>query len=186
MQQAHHVYRSWLADEGRALAAALDGDPTMPVPSCPGWSITDLVAHVGSYHRWAADLLQVPVSTNAAVPVAGDGFDWNGFYAGVYGVAQSSSDTGSQYGIGLALGAEARFDYVKNLLAMGREAEARRAFEPVAGKAGVSRKLDALARWLIERRSICIWMKAALLLRLRYPSLITAWSLVVTSFMGSS
>ena len=58
MQQAHHVYRSWLADEGQALAAALDGNPTTPVPSCPGWSITDLVAHVGSYHRWAADLLQ--------------------------------------------------------------------------------------------------------------------------------
>jgi putative thioredoxin len=42
---------------------------------------------------------------------------------------------------------EARFDYVKNLLAMGREADARRAFEPVANKVGVSRKLDALARW---------------------------------------
>jgi putative thioredoxin len=43
---------------------------------------------------------------------------------------------------------DARFDYVKTLLAMGREAEARRAFEPVASKVGVSRKLDALARWL--------------------------------------
>jgi putative thioredoxin len=43
---------------------------------------------------------------------------------------------------------EARFDYVKNLLAMGREADARRAFEPVANKVAVSRKLDALARWL--------------------------------------
>jgi putative thioredoxin len=42
---------------------------------------------------------------------------------------------------------EARFDYVKNLLAMGREADARRAFEPVANKVAVSRKLDALARW---------------------------------------
>jgi uncharacterized protein (TIGR03083 family) len=58
MPQAHHVYRSWLADEGQALAATLDGDPATPVPSCPGWSLTDLVAHVGSYHRWAADLLQ--------------------------------------------------------------------------------------------------------------------------------
>ncbi len=58
MRQPHHVYRSWLADEGRTLAAALDGDRTAPVPSCPGWSIMDLVAHVGSYHRWAADLLQ--------------------------------------------------------------------------------------------------------------------------------
>ena len=58
MPQVHHVYRSWLADEGQALAATLDGDPATPVPSCPGWSLTDLVAHVGSYHRWAADLLQ--------------------------------------------------------------------------------------------------------------------------------
>ena len=43
---------------------------------------------------------------------------------------------------------DARFDYVKALLLAGREAEARRAFEPVAGKAGVSRRIDALARWL--------------------------------------
>jgi uncharacterized protein (TIGR03083 family) len=58
MPQAHHVYRSWLADEGEALAAALEGDPTTPVPGCPGWSITGLVAHVGSFHRWTADLLR--------------------------------------------------------------------------------------------------------------------------------
>ncbi|MBO3751423.1 maleylpyruvate isomerase family mycothiol-dependent enzyme [Streptosporangiaceae bacterium NEAU-GS5] len=57
MPQTHQVYRSWLADEGETLIASLDGDPATPVPSCPGWSITDLVAHVGSYHRWAADLL---------------------------------------------------------------------------------------------------------------------------------
>ncbi|MBC5782845.1 thioredoxin [Ramlibacter sp. USB13] len=43
---------------------------------------------------------------------------------------------------------DARFDYVKALLAAGREADARRAFEPVANKVGVSRKLDALARWM--------------------------------------
>ena len=43
---------------------------------------------------------------------------------------------------------DARFDYVKALLQAGREDEARRAFEPVAAKAAVSRKLDALARWL--------------------------------------
>jgi putative thioredoxin len=42
---------------------------------------------------------------------------------------------------------DARFDYVKALLAGGREAEARRAFEPVAGKAGLVRRVDALARW---------------------------------------
>ena len=43
---------------------------------------------------------------------------------------------------------DARFDYVKALLLAGRDADARRAFEPVANKVTVSRKLDALARWL--------------------------------------
>lgn len=43
---------------------------------------------------------------------------------------------------------DARFDYVKALLAARRDADARRAFEPVANKVTVSRKLDALARWL--------------------------------------
>jgi putative thioredoxin len=42
---------------------------------------------------------------------------------------------------------DARFDYVKALLLAGREADARRAFEPVASKASVSRRIDALARW---------------------------------------
>jgi uncharacterized protein (TIGR03083 family) len=51
-------YRSWLADEGETFAATVDGaDPATPVPTCPGWSVADLVAHVGSYHRWVADLL---------------------------------------------------------------------------------------------------------------------------------
>ena len=42
---------------------------------------------------------------------------------------------------------DARFDYVKALLASGREAEARRAFEPAAGRTGLVRRFDALARW---------------------------------------
>ncbi|MGV3570327.1 MAG: thioredoxin [Ramlibacter sp.] len=42
---------------------------------------------------------------------------------------------------------DARFSYVKALLLGGRTDDARRAFEPVASKAVVSRRLDALARW---------------------------------------
>jgi uncharacterized protein (TIGR03083 family) len=29
-----------------------------PVPTCPGWSVRDLVAHQGMVHRWAAGLLR--------------------------------------------------------------------------------------------------------------------------------
>jgi putative thioredoxin len=43
---------------------------------------------------------------------------------------------------------DARFEYVKALLLAGREEDARRAFDPVANKTGVVRRLDALARWL--------------------------------------
>jgi uncharacterized protein (TIGR03083 family) len=62
MAELPRSYRSWLADEGRALAATLEGDPATPVPSCPGWSVTDLVAHVASYHRWVTDLLREAAS----------------------------------------------------------------------------------------------------------------------------
>ena len=43
---------------------------------------------------------------------------------------------------------DARFDYVKALLLAGREDDARRAYEPLVAKVAVSRRADALARWL--------------------------------------
>ena len=30
-----------------------DADPTAPVPSCPGWTVADLVDHLGGVHQWA-------------------------------------------------------------------------------------------------------------------------------------
>ncbi len=32
--------------------------PTAPVPTCPDWTVLDLVAHQGMVHRWAAALLR--------------------------------------------------------------------------------------------------------------------------------
>lgn len=40
----------------RANAAA--APLTAPVPTCPGWTLLDLVTHVGMVHRWAADRLR--------------------------------------------------------------------------------------------------------------------------------
>ncbi|MEP7240726.1 MAG: hypothetical protein ABI697_07565 [Devosia sp.] len=60
---------------------------------------------------WAADLLAVPTSAGDAIPVA-SAFDWNGFYAGVYGVTRSSPNDGVQYGLGLELGYNARIQMV--------------------------------------------------------------------------
>ena len=60
----------------------------------------------------ATDLLSVPTSGNDALPVADSGFDWNGFYAGVFGTGQLSPAGGAQLGAGLDIGATARFEFV--------------------------------------------------------------------------
>lgn len=59
----------------------------------------------------ASDLIAVPMgSSEVAVPVA-TGFDWSGFYAGVYGVVQSSSARGTEVGAGIEAGVNAQFDF---------------------------------------------------------------------------
>jgi uncharacterized protein (TIGR03083 family) len=43
-----------LASDGELLAGAAERAPLdAPVPSCPGWQLRDLLAHVGYVHRWA-------------------------------------------------------------------------------------------------------------------------------------
>lgn len=60
----------------------------------------------------AADVIALPVaSAPVAVPVADVGFDWNGFYAGLYGVGQMSPAWESQYGLGINVGVNAQFDF---------------------------------------------------------------------------
>ena len=62
----------------------------------------------------AADAIALPVSSgNATVPLYdSSAFDWNGFYAGIYGAGQLSPVGGTQYGLGINLGVNAQFDYV--------------------------------------------------------------------------
>lgn len=58
----------------------------------------------------ASDLITVQAG-EGAVPVAGSGFDWSGFYAGIYGVTQASSSNGTQVGAGIEAGVNAQFDF---------------------------------------------------------------------------
>lgn len=59
----------------------------------------------------ASDLITVPVgSSEVAMPVAA-GFDWSGFYAGVYGVVQSSPERGTEVGAGIVAGVNAQLDF---------------------------------------------------------------------------
>jgi uncharacterized protein (TIGR03083 family) len=47
-------YLAMLATEAKALAsAAEEAGLDAAVPTCPGWTINDLVLHLGEVHRWA-------------------------------------------------------------------------------------------------------------------------------------
>ncbi|MFE2143719.1 maleylpyruvate isomerase family mycothiol-dependent enzyme [Streptomyces sp. NPDC059456] len=48
-------YVETLAREGELLAGTAERAGTdVPVPTCPGWRVADLVRHTGAVHRWAA------------------------------------------------------------------------------------------------------------------------------------
>jgi uncharacterized protein (TIGR03083 family) len=42
-----------------AYAAVIrDADPMMPVPTCPEWNLRKLTRHLGTTHRWAAEMVR--------------------------------------------------------------------------------------------------------------------------------
>lgn len=58
-----------------AVVAGLvaEADPTAPVPPCPGWTVADLVVHLGEVHVWAEQCIRLsdPVERPLAGPGAG-------------------------------------------------------------------------------------------------------------------
>ena len=42
------------AHTGRFADVVTDADPDAAVTFCPGWSLRDLVVHLGGVHQWAA------------------------------------------------------------------------------------------------------------------------------------
>jgi uncharacterized protein (TIGR03083 family) len=47
-------------DGGLIADIAASSDLDIPVPTCPGWSLRDLVRHTGGVHRWAAAHIMPP------------------------------------------------------------------------------------------------------------------------------
>lgn len=51
-------YPGALIDQNRMLGELIRAaDPTTPVPSCPGWTLRELITHVGRGDRWAATIV---------------------------------------------------------------------------------------------------------------------------------
>ncbi len=78
-------YVAVLAAEATALAAAADeAGLDAPVPTCPGWTVADLVLHVGEVHRWATaavasratKLGEVPSDYRGPLPERADTIAW--------------------------------------------------------------------------------------------------------------
>lgn len=58
-------YRDAIAEQTELLRTAITGqDMTVPVPSCPGWNVGQLVRHIGGGQRWVAETIR----TRASVP----------------------------------------------------------------------------------------------------------------------
>lgn len=75
-------------------------------------AISALATTMTAGTAFAADLITVPTSTPVEMPVYEEpGFDWSGFYAGVYGVGQNGSASDIQYGLGVQAGVNAQFDF---------------------------------------------------------------------------
>lgn len=92
----------------------------------------------------AADLITMPVSSGTAeVPVHdGDGFDWTGFYAGIYGIGHLPTSGAGQLGLGVDAGVNAQLDFflvggevALHGLSSGGSIET--AYGQVTGRAGV-------------------------------------------------
>ena len=56
----------------RLVETVRHADPATPVPTCPGWTLADLVRHVGTVHRWTEHLVRTGATTRvraAEVPL---------------------------------------------------------------------------------------------------------------------
>jgi uncharacterized protein (TIGR03083 family) len=80
LNRLHATKDFWLAAlraDGPALhAAAAEAGPDVPVPSCPGWTVADLAAHVASVLHWVRELVPSGVVTPPAERVRPEDAPW--------------------------------------------------------------------------------------------------------------
>ena len=104
-------YLAVLASEANALAsAAEEAGLDAPVPTCPGWTVRDLVLHLGEVHRWATAAItsgatklgEVPGDSLGPLPEPADTIDW--FCRGAIALRETldSADPSFEYAAFLA------------------------------------------------------------------------------------
>lgn len=69
---SHERYCAEIVTQAELVRSTIDGaDLTVPVPSCPGWNVGQLVRHLGGAQRWADHV----VSSRTPDPVPEDDFE---------------------------------------------------------------------------------------------------------------
>lgn len=81
MTETYDTYVDWLELENRAFIDAALLGLDAPVPTCPGWSVEDLVIHHASFQLWITTLItqriQEPLAPFDVRPPLGTGvLDW--------------------------------------------------------------------------------------------------------------
>ncbi|HEY2430184.1 MAG TPA: maleylpyruvate isomerase N-terminal domain-containing protein, partial [Acidimicrobiales bacterium] len=64
-----------IATAGAALTAAGRAAPDAPVAPCPGWTVTDVVRHLGRVHGWAAAIVGSAATERLPFPDPGGDLD---------------------------------------------------------------------------------------------------------------
>jgi uncharacterized protein (TIGR03083 family) len=55
----HETYLAQIVEQSEALrAAAVAAGPTANVPTCPEWTVLDLVRHIGRVHGWVCEVVR--------------------------------------------------------------------------------------------------------------------------------
>jgi uncharacterized protein (TIGR03083 family) len=61
-------YLATIRSEAEAIGALLDEHRTADVPSCPGWTVEQLVNHLGRVHRWVTAMVRSRAAERADFP----------------------------------------------------------------------------------------------------------------------
>ncbi|GAA4544455.1 maleylpyruvate isomerase family mycothiol-dependent enzyme [Amycolatopsis samaneae] len=111
-----------LREQTGAFTAAVEGlAPDTPVPTCPLWTIRELVGHVGQAHRWAAGLVRT--GTAAAIPdpfeaEPGEPPHWPGWLReGAAELAGAVGETGTDTPVWTPIGARPALFWLRRMLA---------------------------------------------------------------------
>jgi hypothetical protein len=51
-------FEEFEAETARLAGLVHDTDVQQPVPTCPDWTLEQLIGHVGRGHRWSADIVR--------------------------------------------------------------------------------------------------------------------------------